>query len=130
MSKNTLHVTVFKGSSLSISHAKRFCINIQINTTAFFICPSLGLLVIQCDSCQVDVSTDVTHGRTTRVCMRVLTRLCLLLEPDTQKHLAHLPHTWLSNQRVSVQNKRSLTDFLCENTPDTQRMDVVISEVN
>lgn len=25
-------------------------------------------------------------------------------EPDTQKHLLHLPHTWLSNQFAAVKN--------------------------
>lgn len=47
----------------------------------------------------------------THMCTRVLTHLCLKQEPDTQKHLLHLPYTWPSNQRASVKDGRRVTAF-------------------
>lgn len=45
----------------------------------------------------------------THVCSSVVTLLCLKLEPDTYKHLLHLPHTWPCNQCSCVKNGGSIT---------------------
>lgn len=62
---------------------------------------------IWCDDHRVDTMTKATHTHThTLVCC------CLQKEPDTQQHLLHLPHTWLSNQFAAVRN--TLAAFLHE----------------
>lgn len=72
--------------------------------TSPFFCPELWLWVIQCDSDQVDTSTDVTLAlKDTHVHACSHTSLPEQ-EPDTQEHLLHLPHTWPSNQCACVKN--------------------------
>lgn len=62
--------------------------------------------LIRCDSDQVDTSSNVTHllnnNNKKNIRKRVVTQRCLNAEPDTQKHLLHLPHTWSSLINLNV----------------------------
>lgn len=63
----------------------------------------------------------------TRVCRFSRVAACTKKkkEPDTQKHLLHLPHTWLSNQFATVKN--TLAAFLHERR---WRAKAVVSKVH
>lgn len=74
-----------------------------------------------------------SHMRSkTHMCMRVLTHLCPKQEPDTPKHLLHLPHTWPSNQHASVRNVRRVTAFSTNTRLRRNRRDknLVVSNVH
>lgn len=79
-----------------------FCLNSSPHVHHIFLREELCLCVIRCDSDQVDTSTNVSptlKDAHVHVCSH--TSPVETKEPDTQKHLLHLPHTWLSNQCAS-----------------------------